>query len=268
MKIGNLVNHAKGFLNQYKSESPAAYAAAQQAIGGLLILDGFIGIDNPLGGKKRPGIFGSIAGMVVGVVFLFVPMLFGNLTGVTKMTAKTNATIVSISQHQSTTTSNGSQQTSTTCSAIAKYTVNGKEYTRQSSFSSSSLCGFTSGETAQINYNPNNPSQWSNDVKLIGIFLKVFFFAGIFTIISSLFIFAIRLLSIIFGWKLLKSGRSLAKTLPQGTDLTTAVKEIEQRFKTSLFGFGAGGLATPTQVTSIPETQDPNASPDNSQPPQ
>lgn len=243
MRLANLKSKATSFLDQYKNQDPAAFAAAQQAIGGLLIFDGFFGLPHPMGGRKRPGIFGSVIGIFIGVLFLFIPTIFGSLTGISKLTATTSATIVSVSQHQTTSTnSNGTRQTTTSCSAVAKYTVNGIQYTRQSSFDSSSLCSLGQGDTTQIYYNPNNPGQWGTDVKTIGLFLKIFFFAGILVIISSLFLFIVRLLSIIFGWKILKSGRKLAKTLSPGTDLTTVIKQMENSFKTTLFGFESGGM--------------------------
>ncbi|HET7320484.1 MAG TPA: DUF3592 domain-containing protein, partial [Candidatus Saccharimonadales bacterium] len=251
MTLGNLKGEATSFLNKYKSENPAAYAAAEQAVGGLLILDGFIGIDNPLGGKKRPGIFGSLTGVVVGVVFMLAPTFFGNVTGINKLTATTNATIVSVGQPQvsQTRNSNGTTSTSSSCSATAKYTVNGKTYTQQSSMSSSGMCGFTVGATIPINYDPANPGNWGSDIKTVKTIFKVFFWAGLAVVVSSIVTFLIRLASIIFGWKLLKNGRALAKTLPPGTDLSGTIKQIEHEFKTSLFGFGGG---TPTAPAATP----------------
>lgn len=256
MKLGNLKNEATNFLNQYKSKDPAAYAAAQQAVGGLLILDGFIGIDNPLGGKKRPGIFGAVIGVVVGIVLVFIPSIFGSLTGVNKMTATTSGTVVSTSQQQSTSTNTqGQQTTSTSCSAVATYTVNGKQYTQPSSFGSSSMCALFKGETIRVHYNPNNPGQWASDVKTVATIFSIFLWVGVAIFIISAFTAVIRLLSIIFGWKLLKSGRALAKTLPPGTDLTTAIKEIENSFKTSLFGFSAGQSAMQPATTPVYPSQ-------------
>lgn len=248
MTLGNLKSEATSFLNRYKSESPAAYAAAEQAVGGLLILDGFVGIDNPLGNNKRPGIFGSLFGIAFGLVFFFVPTFVNNVSGVNKLTSTTSATVVSVGQPQvsSTTNSNGTHSTSSTCSATVKYTVNGKEYTQAPIITGSDMCGFTPGRTVQINYDPNNPGAWATSVGSLKTFLSVFKWAGVFIIVMSFFTFLVRLASIIFGWKLLRSGRALAKTLPAGTDLSLAIKQIEHEFKTSLFGFG-GGLPTPVQ---------------------
>ncbi len=237
----SLKGKAQGFLDKYKKKDTATYAAAQQAIGGLLILDGFVGIDHPFDGKKRPGIFGTISGMVIGVVFIFIPVIVGNISGISKMTATTTATVVTVGAPQtSTSTTNGSTSTSTTCSITAKYTVAGREYTNASSSSSSGNCNRAVGSALTINYNPNDPASWSSDAKSIGLFLTIFKYAGVFIVITSFFTFLIRLFSIIFGWKLLRSGRKLAATLPSGTDLGTVINQIKTEFKTSLFNFSGG----------------------------
>lgn len=227
----SIKSHAEQFLGDYKKKSPATFAAAQEAIGGLLILDGFVGIDNPLGGKKRSGIFGCLIGMVIGLVFLFGGNFMANLFGISKMTAATPAKVVSVSQP--TTSNNGSS-----CTPHAIYNVNGREYDQTSSVGSSSACSLSPGETININYDPNNPGSWAYDLNSVKTVLKFLHIVGAVVIISNLVTFTIRLFSIIFGWKLLKSGRALAKTLPAGTNLSTIKKEVEQNFAKSVFGMG------------------------------
>lgn len=245
MKIfSTLKKQATSFLDQYKQQSPATYAAAQQAIGAVLITDGFIGIDNPLGGKKRPGIFGTVVGMIVGIIFMLIPMFGGKLTGISNMTAKTSATVVSVgAPSYSSSSSNSNRSSSPSCPMTVKYSVDGKEYTQQSSISSSSQCSMTAGETITIDYDPNKPGSWAYDTKTIGIIFWVFFVAGVFALISSIVTFVIRLLSIIFGWKMVKDGRKLAATLPQGIDLQTIINEIKQHFIGTVFNAGGGGAA-------------------------
>ncbi len=270
MRIGNLKKTANEFLAKYKSESPAAYAGAQQAIGGLLILDGFIGIDNPFGGKKRPGIFGTIIGIIVGIVFIFLPTIFGNLTGSNKMTASTTATVLSVSQNtQSSQNTNGSSSGSS-CNASARYTVNGQTYSQNSSFGSSSTCGLTTGSTIDINYNPDQPGQWGYGVGTINSVLKVFPFVGVISILVGLVTFIIRLLSIIFGWKLLKEGKNLAKTLPAGTNLGTVIDQIKENFRQIVFSKGSVTPLTPPQPPATPMNptpQQPTATTPSSTPP-
>lgn len=251
MKLKQVRDQAKQYLKQYETQTPASYAAAQQAIGGLLMLDGFIGIDNPASQKRRVGIFGSLAGIAVGILFIFIPTVFNGVSGLNKLTSQTTATVVSIQQNQSTGTStDGSSDSSSSCSAVVKYDVNGKQYQQPSSFSSSSLCGLAPGSSVTINYDPNNPSSWGYDVKTVGLMVGIFPIIGIIAIITGLFTFAIRLASIIFGWKILQSGRRLAATLPQGTDLNTIIDEIKSDFSRNLFGFGSAPAVTQPRPTS------------------
>lgn len=251
----SLKSKAQGFLKKYKEKDTATYAAAEQAIGGLLILDGFIGIDNPLGGKKRPGIFGTVIGFAIGIMFIFMPAIFGQISGTSKMTSTTTAKVVSVGSPQVSTTSNsnGSTSTATSCSLTATYTVNGQSYTEISSSGSSSNCSQAAGNTISINYNPNSPSSWTgtSDAKSMKQASTIFMFAGILVAIVSFFTFLIRLFSIIFGWKLLKNGRALAATLPKGTSLDTVIEQIKKEFKTSLFNFSSASKIEDAVISKL-----------------
>ncbi len=250
--LGKIKSAADSFLSQYKTDNPASYAAAQQAVGSLLILDGFIGIDNPLGGKKRSGIFGSLIGVVVGLVIVFGTGFIGNLFGINKLTSTTTATVVGVSQPSTTSNVNDNSDSGGSCTLQAKYTVNGKEYTQTAQSGSSSACALTTGQTIEVNYDPNNPGAWAYDLNTVKTVLKIFPIVGAIVAVTSLVTFVIRLLSIIFGWKLLKSGRALAKTLPAGTDLSTIKNEIKQNFAKNLFSFGAGNT-TVSPPTNTPK---------------
>lgn len=243
-RLGKIKSAAESYLNQYKTSSPASFAAAQQAVGGLLIVDGLIGISNPLGNTKRSGIFGSLIGIVTGLVFVFGASAIGNQFGMNKLTANTTAEVISVSQPTSTSDDFGG-----TCTATARYTVNGKGYMQTATSGSSSACSLTPGQQVVINYDPNNPGAWAYDLAIVKTVLKIFPIVGAIVAITSFFTFIIRLLSILFGWKLLKSGRALAKTLPAGTDLATIKNEIRLNFAKHLFAMGAGGVQalTPDQ---------------------
>lgn len=260
MKLGNLKKVAQSYLQQYEQKGSATYAAALQAIGGILILDGFIGIDNPMGEKKRPGIFGTLGGMLFAGVFMFVPHIFGSLSGINDMTETTKATVSQVGAPETTRSSDGTS--STTCAMTAAYTVDGKQYSSTSTSKSSSQCGLSAGQTVTINYNPNNPAAWAHDVATIKSFLGIFFWAGVVVLVASIVTFVIRLLSIIFGWKLLRKGRALAATLPADTSFGTIVNEIRQDFTKTLFNFGGGmtggilgqALMGSQQVATTPQT--------------
>lgn len=273
-RLGKVKSAAEGFLNQYRTGNPASYAAALQAVGGLLILDGFIGIDNPFGSKKRSGIFGSLIGVVFGIVILFFGGLFFNLLGAQNLTADATGQITAIGapQTHTDTDSDGNKSTSTTCSMTVQYTVSGKEYTRPTKSESSGNCNTAVGNSIAIKYDPANPNDFdtASTVNTINTIKKFTPFIGLFVLLSSGVVFTIRLLSIIFGWKLLKTGRAMAKTLPAGTDLSTVKNEIRQNFAQHLFSFGSGNVQPPVQQaqpqaaaqpTSVPPTTAPQPQP-------
>lgn len=245
----SIKNNAKQFLDTYKSENPTTFAAAQQAIGGLLVLDGFVGIDNPLGGKKRSGIVGSLVGIIVGLMLVFGIGFVGDLFGINKLTATTTATVVSVTQPSNTDSTNSSGDS---CTPQATYTVDGKEYTQTASSGSSSACSLTQGQRISINYDPGNPGAWAYDLNTVKTVLGLLPIFGAIIALTSLVTFAIRLFSIIFGWKLIKSGRALAKTLPPGTDLSTIKNEVGQNFAKSVFSFG-GLTQAPAQSAAQPD---------------
>ncbi|MEI8327683.1 MAG: hypothetical protein WCG02_00925 [Candidatus Taylorbacteria bacterium] len=137
MKLfSNLKQHAVNFLEPYKTKEPATYAAAEQAIGAVLIADGFFGIENPFGAKKCPGIFGTFSGMILGIVFMLVPGFIGNMTNINNMTATVLAVVVSVGDMVRSSSSKGGG----TCTLAVHYTVDGQEYTKQSSMSASNYC--------------------------------------------------------------------------------------------------------------------------------
>lgn len=154
------------------------------------------------------------------------------------MTATTTATVVSVSQS---TSSSSSSNSGDTCTVQARYTVNGQEYTQTASSGSSSACSLVQGQTININYDPNSPGAFAYDLGTVKTALNIFRFAGALVVVTSMITFTLRLLSIVFGWKLVQSGRALAKTLPAGTDLATIQNEIKENFAKSVFGIGAGG---------------------------
>src|ERR1035437_3441514 len=233
MKLfSSLKQRAIDFLEPYKTKEPATYAAAEQAIGAILITDGLFGINNPFGQKKRPGIFGTFSGMILGIIFMFVPTFIATMTGIDNMTAAVSATVVSVGDMVRSSKGGG------TCTLAVQYTVEGREYTKPSSMSSSEYCSLSEGQKITIKYDPANPSAWVYGAEKIKLFAYVFFGAGLLALISSIITFFIRLFSIIFGWKLLKDGRKNAAMLPPGTNLDTIINEIKQNFVSSIFSFG------------------------------
>ncbi len=238
MKLfSSIKQQAIDFLAPYKEKGPATYAAAEQAIGALLITDGFIGINNPFGNKKRPGIFGTVVGIILGIIFMLIPGFIGTMTNIKNMTETASAVVISVGDMVRSKNPDGSNSGGGTCGLEVRYTVNGQKYEKQSSMSASNYCSLSVGETILINYDPNTPGSWAYGTKTMNAFLSIFFWAGLLVLISSVITFFIRLFSIIFGWKLLRDGRKNAASLPTGTNLQTMINEIKQNFTASIFGF-------------------------------
>ena len=237
MFYSSMLSKGKSFIAKYESKDKATTAAAYQAIGGIMIFDAVIGTPHPLSGKKSTGIWGNLMGVFVGIIFIFAPVLF-KFTPQAKMTAKTTGTIVSVSQPQvqTTTNSKGQQSTSSSCTVVAKYVVDGKTYSVQSASGSSSNCSLVAGDTVNVNYNPNNPGSWDSNLNTLKTVVKIFFWAGIAVTILSGIGFIVRLFVVWFGWRLIQRGRSIAKTLPNGGNLASMIENIKSEFKNNIFG--------------------------------
>lgn len=252
-KLSDVKNKATSFLGDYEQKDPATLAAAEQAVGGLLILDGVIGIDNPFGGKKRSGIFGSFIGVLIGIAIIFFGGLFFNLFGTQKLTADTTGQITAIGAPQShtETDSDGTKSTSTTCTMAVSYTVDNKSYTQSTATGSSSNCNAVVGSNIAIKYDPASPNNFdtASTVNTFNAIKKTAPFVGLLVLIASLVTFVIRLLSIIFGWKLLRHGRGLAKTLPGGSGLKSQISQIRQEFKKTFFNGSVVASAIESVVT-------------------
>ncbi len=253
----SLRNTAQSFLEQYKQKNPATYAAALQVVGGLLIVDGFIGIDNPFGGRKRPGILGAFIGIIVSIGLIFSGPIMSKISGLDKMTASTQGEVVSVSEprQECHTDSEGRESCDSVCDMEVQYTVAGKAYNSKPSVSSGSGCQHTEGQTITIKYNPGEPSAWTTQEAQdnMSLFAKIAVLVGVVISLISLFTFVIRFLSIFFGWKLLRQGRTLVKTLPEGTNLTTISSEIKQNFLQTAFN-GNGLSSTVTNMVTVSKT--------------
>lgn len=241
-KLRDAKNKATSFLGSYEQKDPAMLAGAEQAVGGLLIIDGLVGIDNPFGGKKRPGIFGSFFGILIGLAFILFGGTLFNFTGTQSLTADANGQVVSIGPPNvdTSTDSDGNTSTSTTCSMSVAYTVGATDYEQSTKSQSSDNCRETVGSSISIKYNPDKPGEFDTaaTVSTVNNIKKIMPIVGLLLALTSLITFCIRLLSIIFGWKILRHGRNLAKTLPNGEGIGSQISQIREEFKKTFFTGG------------------------------
>lgn len=70
----SLISSAKQLIASYDAQTPYTAGQARKTVGGLLIADAFVGLENPLNSKKsRPGLLGAIFGVVFGLAFMAIP---------------------------------------------------------------------------------------------------------------------------------------------------------------------------------------------------
>ena len=208
------ISKLKGALGTLAAD-PHTQGQAAQAAGVALIADGFVGLENPLDGKKsRAGIFGGVFIVVVGFVFYITSTSF-----MADLTAYENGEIttgVAVSTNKST-SRDSDGNTSTTCSVTVRYDVDGVAYTKESSLSSSSYCN-AEGREFSVSYLPERPNDGRILSKEGAFFKNIFKYAGLFVMVSGIFVVLLRLTFIVAGVWLWFWGRSHKRNNPKTSD--------------------------------------------------
>lgn len=228
--IQELVNQARSTVSQYQTASPHTYGRIKQVVGGILVADGLVGLENPFDGRRtRPGILGSLAGLLAGVVVIIVGIIAPLIT--VKTDATTTGTITAVERRS---TDDGES-----CRVIARFEANNNAYSVKSSYLSE-LCHYTSNGSIDIYYLSSDPSKHSvgqeNDINP-----WIFIGAGLVTVVISLGQATIRGLSLFFGVKLWLSGRKMVKSNPPVPGDDGMVSEVKRQFTALVTGRAKSG---------------------------
>lgn len=233
-----VLGKAKDVVADYDAQSPHTAGQVRQAIGGLLIADGLVGLENPLGGKTRSGIFGHLFQALFGSIFVFVGFFFFSLAGA-EGDATTTGTITQVNTHTG--------DDSTTCSLRAEFWVGDVPYQAGTPMSSSSFCSKNVGGTVDIRYDSDNPANADIDEDSMLWLVLIFPAAGLLVMLPALVGLAFSAAAIFFGWRLVRSGRAMAAANPPTTTDQGVVAEAKDKFisvVTSLRGSGSNAGAT------------------------
>lgn len=212
-QVARLKAGASEIVSKHEGGNPRTAGRVYQAIGGLLVADGLIGLKNPFSGNKaRTGLFGALVFCAVGIGVL-VAMPF-----VVKIPEVDSMTVGSISKISEPRVSKDDENGAGTCSYVARYAVDGTEYTVRSGFSSSTICSSHIGDPVDVHYLASTPSRGvvspgtQKAIRWGGMaFGALFLLIGLCT-------FVIRAITLFFGIKLFLRGRRLVKTSPPSQD--------------------------------------------------
>lgn len=231
-QIARLKAGASDIVSKHEGGNPRTTGRVYQAVGGLLVADGLIGLENPFSrNKSRPGIFGAFVFFAVGVGILIATPLLVKIPDVDSMT------VGSISKISAPRVDKDDEDGVGTCSYVARYAVDGKEYTVRSGYSSSSTCKSHIGEPVDVHYLAATPSRGvvslgtQKAIRWGGIgFGSLFLMIGLVT-------FVIRAITLFFGIKLFLRGRRLVKSSPPSQeDDGSTVRRAKEAFMEMRFG--------------------------------
>ena len=198
----NFLGKAQGIFQSVAGQAVAHKSGLSKVAGAALIADGLVGIDNPLSGRKRAGLFGSMAGMFIGVLFVVIGLLWLRPTvGDNWVTTTAAATDVQVSLD-----SKGSQTYSATYTYSDKA---GVKHTIASTMSTGSRMSV--GDTVDVAYDPNKPADASITSGLQGKAWMIFAGLGAILAVVSTLTLIMRVLTLWAGIALFLKGRKVAK---------------------------------------------------------
>ncbi|MDO7867094.1 DUF3592 domain-containing protein [Nocardioides jiangxiensis] len=242
-KASELVAQARAEVEKHESTDPYVAGRVRQVIGGVLIADGLVGLENPFGRRSRPGILGALVFLGLGLVFVVLGPIV--MTRGVDVDATATGRITQVSAPDS----------DRTCSATATFEVGGSSYRAMSEGSSSGLCKREVGDRIEVRYDSADPSQNRIGVSVFGIVGWVFLGVGLLFSLIGLVLVALRAGSIYFGWKLWRSGGRMVRANPP----TPGADDLASRAKADFLrvlrgggsiGSGLAGAMAPTGAAS------------------
>lgn len=232
---------ARELLSSYEQRSPAALAIAEQAIGGVLIIDGIFGSANPFTAGRKNGVWGNFVTLIVGILLLTVlsPFLFNSSFSYANYSKSAQGTVTFTERNVVTyRDSNNHNQTRVECNIGASYVVDGQRY--EGSAGSGDNCNYAKGAPVTVRYNAANPSKWATQETVNGAAFgkkATAAFAWLFILVSAWGL-VLKSAAVVFGVVLLVRGRRLAGANPDASVDGAAIKaEIQEFFQRRLWGF-------------------------------
>lgn len=200
------IHHLSNTVKTNWSDDPAARAAAKQATGAVLVAEGVTGVIRRTAGnvgrratgrdtnRGRGGLLGGILGIAIGVVFMVVGSFMSPPDDLIEVPGE-------ISNVIETTNSDGDRA----YRAEYVYEVDGRVYEATSSMTSSSRPAV--GTSVTIGHPPQDPAAGQRVDGIEGSAHRLFFWVGVFVVVTSLISLVISIALIVVGIKLFRDGR-------------------------------------------------------------
>jgi hypothetical protein len=221
-KARELIDSARSMVAEHDAADPHTAGRVRQVVGGTLVADGLIGLENPLNARKsRPGVLGALFLLGFGGLFVGVGLWISSSGADTDATTQGVVTDVQ-RQHRS---GSGS---STTCRLTAEFTVDGRRYVAGSPVSSGGNCDEATGSPIEVRYDSANPAEAEVGARPLW-FGMIFVVVGALIALAGLVTFLVRAFCIVFGARLYLTGSRMVRESPPGIGETGVVEEVRTR---------------------------------------
>ncbi len=235
-KARELIDSARSMVAEHDAADPHTAGRVRQVVGGTLVADGLVGLENPLNGRKsRPGILGAL--FLLGFGGLFV----GGGLWISSSGADTDATaqgvITDVQRHYRSGSGSG-----TTCRLSAEFTVDGRRYIASSPVRSGGNCDKATGSSIEVRYSSANPAEAEVGTRPLW-FGMIFVAVGALIALAGLVTLAVRVFCIMLGVRLYLTGSRMVRESPPGTGDGGVVEEVRSRLL-ALMNSGPGPATT------------------------
>lgn len=241
---------AKQQVQKFESDDPYTKGAVRLAVGGVLIAEGLFGLENPMGKvrtvngrrqrvrNRRPGVLGSIGGVLGSILFIIGAIFW---YGTPETDATVQGEVVNFSQTQRV---DDDGNVRTECRFVVRAVIDNQDRSITDAGKTGSRCNYFEGAPITVHYDSADPTTafYGDPIgtrdKLIAVGI------GILLLIASLFRLAMRVFALFFGWKLVRSGRTLMKENPKREGSDKAAEDAKKAVTSQIFegGLGIGNL--------------------------
>ena len=251
-KPSSPIRFARETLARFDAERPHTAGRVRQVIGGVLIADGLVGLENPLDGKKtRPGLLVNLAAAI------FMSLFFGMFYSVTSSIEDQPTGAYDVATQGRVFAAEPLDDPST-CGGYLTYTADGVEYEWFDIYQkgTAASCAETIGRTVDVAYQSDDPAEariGPADPVVDQTIPPLFFwsFVGVPLLLAVIAWAAVlpRVAAIVAGWLIIRSGTRMIDENPASAADEALVAQAKEMFTNALVAARAHGRKAAAAVT-------------------